>query len=458
MYEKKYICHGCVGDEYIQKIIKKDGSTEGKCSYCHGRKKTIPISELAERMHTVFTRFYRASANGELYPGYSFGSSAEDVIAECLNVDEDIPADIHDALKDIYNHPYDGDVYCDEYEYKAYLPSTDTFDSKWQEIKRSLQSEARFFNQKVKKFFEEIFHQIDNLHTTDNQQAVSIIGTEQGIFRARVFENYSKVEEALEQPEKHLGPPPQQLATSGRMNAQGIQAFYGAFSHDIAISEVRPAVGNHVVVAEFNPLKPLRVLNISLLELLRPDSGSYFDPVYGDQLAKTSFIRTLSRKLTLPVSGERTESEYLITQAVAEYLSVLREPAIDGIIFQSTQVALNNKNDRRTDLSQHNIVLFSKSAKVQDGDLSNLKYVVNLIEEDYDDEASWTWLEPRIQLLLPSNNKSYQLSHTPTSTDYSLKLNTSKMVLHEIRGVVFQNEPYEITKGPDILPNSDGEL
>lgn len=421
-----------------------------------GVKKIIHISELAEEMHHVFTRFYRASADAELYSGYSFGDSAEYVIAECLKVDEDISTDIHDALKDLYNHYYDGDVYRDEYEYKENLPSTDTFDYKWQEIKKSLQGEARFFNRKVKKFFEEIFHQIDNLHTTDNQQAVSIIGTEQGIFRARVFENYSKVEEALEQPERHLGPPPQQLATSGRMNAQGIQAFYGAFSHDIAISEVRPAVGNHVVVAEFNPLKPLRVLNISSLERLRPDTGSYFDPVYGDQLAKTSFLRTLSRKLTLPVSGERTESEYLITQAVAEYLSVLREPAIDGIIFQSTQVALDDERHKSTDLSQHNIVLFSKSAKVQDGELSSLKYAVNLMEEDYDDNAGRSWLEPRIQLILPSDSELYRLPHKPTSMDYSLKLNTSKMVLHEIRGVVFQNKPYEITQGPNIRPNSDG--
>lgn len=39
MYKEKYICHGCVGDEYIKKSIKKHGSTEERCSYCGGRKK-----------------------------------------------------------------------------------------------------------------------------------------------------------------------------------------------------------------------------------------------------------------------------------------------------------------------------------------------------------------------------------------------------------------------------------
>ena len=411
-----------------------------------GGGETLSICDIAECMHTVFTRFYRCRADAGLYPGYCFGNSAEEIIAECIGVNEDISTDIHNALKDSYNDYYNDNCYSDEFEYKEELPSSENFDFKWQEIKKSLQGEARFFNQKVKEFFDEIFYEIENLHTIDSQQAVSIIGPEQRIFRARVFEDYNKVEKALEKPEKNFGPPPQPLATSGRMNAQGIPVFYGAFSPDIAISEVRPAVGSHVVVAEFNPLKQLRVLNISSFDRLRSKKGSYFDPLYGEQLAKISFLRTLSRKLTLPVSGKKTESEYLITQAVAEYLSVLRDPVIDGIIFKSTQVALIDKKNMNADLSQHNIVLFSKSSKVQDADNSSIMYAINLMEEEYDENSMNCRLEPTIQCKVPSNREMLCLSNRSSSNDYSLKLNISKMVLHEIEGVVFQNKPYEITQ------------
>lgn len=447
---EKYICYDCVGDEYISKEIKKRGSSSERCSYCSSRKKTIGISNLAEEMHKVFTRYYRSRTDGDLYPGYNLGDPAETIISECLQIDEDITTDIHDALKSLYNDYFDGEVYSDDVEYKSDLPSSEMFDYKWQEIKKSLQGEARFFNQKVKDFFEEIFHKIENLHTIDNQNAISIISGEQSIFRARVFEDYLQVEDALKHPERHFGPPPQPLATSGRMNAQGISVFYGAFSSDIAISEVRPAVGNHVVVAEFNPLKPLRVLNISSLDKLRYDKGSYFDPEYADQLGRTSFLQTLSQKLRLPASGKKTESEYLITQAVAEYLSVLKDPSIDGIIFKSTQVAIDDKDKQNGPLSQHNIVLFSKSAKVQDAEQMHERYSVNLFEYDYDESACGSWLEPTIKFIDQNSKKTF-LSHGKSLfNDYSLKLNPCKLVLHEIEGVVFQNKPHQINLGPDI--------
>ena len=54
------------------------------------------------------------------------------------------------------------------------------------------------------------------------------------IYRARAHENglpgYSTVAE--------LGPPPKEVARAGRMNAEGIVVFYGAFDDQTAIAEI----------------------------------------------------------------------------------------------------------------------------------------------------------------------------------------------------------------------------
>lgn len=103
MGEVKFICHGCVGDSYISNEIKKNGSTEERCSYCHNRKKTVQLSELVEPMHRVFQLFYGPRTNGDVYPGYSLGNPAEDIISADLEVEGNISEDIHTALKDEYN-------------------------------------------------------------------------------------------------------------------------------------------------------------------------------------------------------------------------------------------------------------------------------------------------------------------------------------------------------------------
>jgi len=50
------------------------------------------------------------------------------------------------------------------------------------------------------------------------------------IWRGRVFQADKPLLQALERPDHHLGPPPPEAASAGRMNARGISLFYGATS------------------------------------------------------------------------------------------------------------------------------------------------------------------------------------------------------------------------------------
>lgn len=443
MDQENYICHGCVGDPYISNEIKKNGSTEDRCSYCNSRKKTVTLIELIEPINRMFRMFYRGRYDADLYPGYNLGSSAEEIIAEELEVEYDIAEYLHAALQEEYNDYYDdaGGIYNENYVYKKTDLTSGLLEQKWDEVKYSLQSEARFFNNHVKSFFEKIFNGLDTLQTVDGRNAVTHIDSNTTIFRARKFDSYEEVEKALQHPEKHFGPPPHHKATSGRMNAQGIPVFYGATTPDIAIAEVRPAVGNYVVVAKFIPLKPLRILKMSALDGLVEASGSLFDPDMEEKMSTASFLRKLSRKLTLPVSGN-TDNEYLITQAVAEYLSFVCQ--LDGLSFKSTQQT-KEENEKS---NPYNIVLFSKSLLVKDADYNGKLYSVNLFDYEDDENGSHSWFEPEINKIQSSSEDLFlKNKYSSSLKDYAMQLDAGELVFYKIKGVMFQTDNFPIRLG-----------
>lgn len=404
-------------------------------------------------MHRVIYSHYKCKT--DLYDGCASGISAEEVISECLKVDSNIANELYEILQDEYNNHHDNVVlYDDDLLYTRDYQSTRILDEKWEEIKKSLQCEARFFNNHVKKFFDRIFSNVGLHKTLDGKNAITYIDESVSLFRARVFDSIEKVEFSLQFPEKEFGPPPHKFATSGRMNAQGIPVFYGAMTSETAISEVRPAVGSYVVVATFHPLRTLRVLDISALDNLTPSSDSLFNPDTTDKLAIAAFLKRLSHKLTMPISGSRTDNEYLITQATAEYLSLSDEHSLDGIKFRSTQKAYNS-SDKET---PYNVVLFTKASSVMNADDPKLEYSVHMYDYDEYGDEPYVSLSPQIsRKVFESNRPSfYSIDNKPV--DYCLKLDPSSLTIHKITGVdyrynehkVKQNEPTTIKENYPI--------
>ena len=104
------------------------------------------------------------------------------------------------------------------------------------------------------------------------------------------------------------------------MNAAGIPVFYGALDEDTCVAEVRAPVGSYVVVAKFEVLQPLRLLDFDSLKKVYVE-GSHFDPDYAWRLGRASFLERLVREMSRPVMPGDEAFEYLVTQAVAEYLA-----------------------------------------------------------------------------------------------------------------------------------------
>ncbi len=142
------------------------------------------------------------------------------------------------------------------------------------------------------------------------------------------------------------------------MNAPGIPVFYGALDEDTCVAEARAPVGSHVVVAKFEVLRPLQLLDFDSLTKIYVER-SHFDPTYALHVGRASFLRRLVREMSRPIMPGEEAFEYLVTQIVAEYLAHKVKPRLDGIIFRSSQ----------TDGAGRNVVLFNHACGVKPYDL-----------------------------------------------------------------------------------------
>jgi hypothetical protein len=225
----------------------------------------------------------------------------------------------------------------------------------WHEFERGIKTETRFFSRSAKSILDEIFEGLTGLQTTEGEPVVVSAGPETAIptlYRARLFAGEEdKLEETLKAPWKHLGTPPAEAASAGRMNARGIAVFYGAIEAATALAEVRPPVGSKVAVARFHLLRTLRLLDLMALKSVAA-GGSIFDPGTIGRMQRGNFLEKLSHRMSHPVMPHEEASEYLPTQAVADYLAV--EAGLDGIIFPSVQTGHQSSN----------VVLFHHAARV----------------------------------------------------------------------------------------------
>ncbi|MGE8303322.1 MAG: RES family NAD+ phosphorylase [Pseudomonas kermanshahensis] len=268
-----------------------------------------------------------------LYNRNPIGEHWTDVLHRVLGCSDELITDIGEALWEGWS---DGDPHFTE----GISASTDmTYE--WREMERSLCDEARFVNPTVMRVLEQVFGTVDQLHLRDSESAIFVIGPGQPLRtfkRARVFSSDHSVEEALLHPERSLGPPPPGVGAAGRMNAKGVSVFYGATNDRTAIAEVRPPVGSYVVTAAFEVTRPLRLLNLAGLNEIRPDTRlSYFDPDRVEQAKRCAFLASLQKQLLKPVMPELADQGYLITQAIADFLSTHPTLNLDGIYFPSIQ-------------------------------------------------------------------------------------------------------------------------
>ncbi|MCY1305634.1 RES domain protein [compost metagenome] len=150
--------------------------------------------------------------------------------------------------------------------------------------------------------------------------------------------------------------------------------------------------------------------------------------------------------MTRPVMPADQEFDYLATQAVADFLATENTPALDGIVFESTQ-AEGGKN----------VVLFHKASRVRDMDLSaHVERTVTT--EGYDEDGPYpdyhvhSVVMPRKegQDLRPLGEVLWDLDveadpSDPAPTSYTLEVIPDSVEVHHVEQVEVKCTVFKVT-------------
>lgn len=463
-----YICADCIGETYLSDKVRRE-CQEHECHYCGDTVEAISLEELADEIEAAFNTHYTRTAQDpdsfqlmmlkDKEIDYEWDREGEETVYAIMNaaeLPEDAANDVQEILQERHSD-FDAAAMGEECEfdsdarYEQITPDDYDWQEVWQAFETSIKSEARFFSRTAASQLDDLFATIGDMQTRNGRPIIVDAGPETELthlFRARVFQSTPQLEKALARPDLNLAPPPSRLASAGRMNAHGISVFYGATEAGIALAEVRPPVGSHVMVARFDIARRVRLLDLTALPDLIED-GSIFDPQYAIRLGRMRFMKTLTRRMSRPVMPDDQMSDYLPTQAVADFLATESKTPLDGIIFPSVQA----------NGSGLNVVLFHKSSRVEELDIpkdTDISAHTHSTDDDgpYPDFTVYEEVppaepepeeeKPRHPFMMPSPDWD-----DITEGDYrdiTLRIDPQAVWVHVIEGVKIETSEHKVTR------------
>ena len=353
---QQYVCLDCIGNEDYKTFIKEEGDEGIECDYCKIEGICITLDLLADQIDEEYRANYEPSDSGDL---------PSDIISVMLELDdlpelrEDLVAILSDSeSRDVSQGAdalYDNDSLYGRKEKISYGNVAEHHDT-WGYFCRQIKYKTRFFNNELIKWLDSLFSEINNFKYENNKSPIRIIDpsdSEATFYRARCATDSQ--ERICTNPSLELGPPPEDIAYTGRMNPVGVSVFYGAFERKTCIAEIRLPVGETAISGQFKLEKKITVLDLTVLNRINEplDSANADDNQWG----LLHFLKHFSAEISEPVQSQNANLEYLPTQAFSEYLAnYYQTKKIDAIIYPSAQTNYEGKN----------IVILNHAAKVKE--------------------------------------------------------------------------------------------
>lgn len=465
-----YVCPDCIGDRFLTKVVRGEG-IRAACSYCNAVGEALPLDDLAQRIDEVLQDHFELTPNQPT--GYEYtlakegwwerpGYPVANVIADIAGVSEEIATGVMELLSGHYGYRAIKDGEENPYSSDACYEEQGADDSAWKTFCEQIRSHGRFFNKYAEDALTHIFGDLGT-HKSRGESVIREISpdSESGhIWRCRMAQSHKELKAILKSPAREIGPPPPRLAKGGRMNALGIPVFYGAMEKDTCVAEIRAPVGSQVVVAKFELLRPVRLLDLDALTEIWNIDASHFDPDYYKLEGRVASLRSLAHEICRPVMPQDEAFEYLPSQAVAEYLTNKLDLRLDGIIFRSSQTGCGR-----------NVVLFNPACGVESDDLpegTEVKVYIHYDKYDEDDEGYVRVFErvppthstpPRnddttlvdIYSFSPRDNEDEEL---PTYSEPTLRIDMKSIFVLDIQSVRYDHHRREVFRHRSVKSES----
>lgn len=343
------ICFECIEDFYLKEIVKNDGEPL-QCSVCNEEShNAITVEDLGKRMEPIMRQHFSQGpfrtmlgeddSKWDEQEGDSLSWAVQVVLGQSFSFEDEIIGAVMEAEG---CWPADGDecFWDDTSLYVENRVNCEHYFHQWNQTLNELKYGRRFFSSTAQTLFSKLFDGIENLKVRNRKKSHPVIRylpTGTRLYRSRICTSQSMRRDISSDPFKHVGPPPKDCARPGRMNPEGVVMFYGAREESTCLAEIRPALGNEIAIITLETTQPLRLLDFSRLERAQNVKVlSYFQPDFSEQVEKHHFLRHIHRLISQHVVPGR-ESDYLITQTMAEYLAHVYHKPFDGILFASSQ-------------------------------------------------------------------------------------------------------------------------
>lgn len=333
-----FVCVDCVADEFLKGMVKQNLASK-TCDFC-GAEAEVDIAcplevlmpAIAGAVHHYFADPVQA---GVPYDGglVEMGMPTSDVLGALAFGGHD---DFVEAVSDAFHHQMwveaAGGTWAASHE-------DDELSDSWQHFVRTVKHRTRFHFHldrpfdRVGTYADSPAAWLDALgQLVKRTKLIKAIEPGWELFRARV-----QRDEKWTPSVETMGPPPEEFATSGRMNPAGISYLYTALEGSTALAETISSPPQDVVLATFVVARPLNVVDLCTT----PAVPSIFDVEKLHLHDGLMFLNDFVHEISRPVSKHSDERiDYVPTQVVCEWFAQVFEPCgegsrVDGLMYPS---------------------------------------------------------------------------------------------------------------------------
>lgn len=345
-----FVCAQCFDDYAIKEFIRAH-AVEKHCSFCRRRNLRKAIAAPGEEVLEFFLRGIHSEYDGVGKHSLPYDSEEGRYIVPVYTIWELV----HDQYTDISSNEHvlnwivdsfnDGRQWCDRNP--LILSPEEGLISGWRDFCEAVKHRTRYL------FFEPPPQQApgalpepgEEPHYVHPARLLEEIGESvksaglireipagTAILRARPHDRAAQYSTPAD-----LGPPSEDRAKAGRMNAAGIVVFYGALEKITALAETAhraPCAS----IGTFELTRPARVLDLRNL----PSVPSIFDESKMEQRLPLRFLHSFRDDISEPIKpDDRVHIEYAPTQVVSEFIKSRftdqNGNRVDGVLYPSSR-------------------------------------------------------------------------------------------------------------------------